>query len=191
MDNKSNYTDVLLRHYDAVWGRSSASLMWEYGPVEKLNDDFSIREFSPGDRIGMWVYATSGMSSHIEEGEPVELHIFSHRQDRGLAELLTSVAYYHKFAARLNLHHTVNFGQPWQDNSGCDHGFISLPYINGPELMDCFFRKGNIKCYWMIPVTENEVKFKIQYGVEALEAIFEREALDYLDPGREDVVKAG
>lgn len=96
-----------------------------------------------------------------KEGEPVELHMFACRQDRGLAELLTSVAYYHKLVAKLNLHHTVNFGQPWQDNSGCDHGFISLPYRNGLQLRDCSYRKGNIKCYWTIPVTKNEVEFKI------------------------------
>lgn len=190
MDDENNYTDVLSRHYDAVWGQGSTSLIWEYGPVDKLNDDFSVQEFPPGDRIGMWVYATSGMSSHMaKEGEPVELHMFSCRQDRGLAELLTSVAYYHKLVAKLNLHHTVNFGQPWQDNSRCDHGFISLPYINGPALMDCAYLGGNIKCYWMIPVTENEVAFKIKYGAEALEAIFDREALDYPDPGRNDVTR--
>ena len=41
----------------------------------------------------------------------------------------------------------------------------------------------------MIPVTENEVAFKIKYGAEALEAIFDREALDYPDPGRNDVTR--
>lgn len=44
-----------------------------------------------------------------------------------------------------------------------------------------------VQCLWLIPVTSNEVVLKKKQGLEALEALFERSALDYADPRRPDL----
>jgi hypothetical protein len=67
--------------------------------------------------------------------------------------------------------------------------FISLPYLDGPELEDMQVNQNkSIKFYWLIPVTAKEVDFKKSKGVEALESKFEQRAFDYIDPQRRSTV---
>ena len=102
---------------------------------------------------------------------------------------MTVCASYHRNGLPLNLHHTVNIGQPWLDNSQCDHGFISLPYLDGEELQIFNFGGKEIHCYWFIPITEKERDFKIENGYEALEQLFEDNRFDYLNPKRDSLVE--
>ena len=101
-----------------------------------------------------------------------------------MVELLTICASYHRNGKPLNLHHTVNIGQPWLDESNCDHGFISLPYLDGEELEIFNFDGQEIHCYWFIPITKNERDYKSKNGYEALEELFEKKQFDYLNPNR-------
>jgi hypothetical protein len=91
-------------------------------------------------------------------------------------------------SARLGLNHTVNFGQPWQGESACTHGFISLPYLDGPALENFMLDQKVIKFYWLIPVTKEEVDYKAKYGVDALEDRFEAAGFNYINPLRPAVV---
>src|SRR5262249_2003043 len=143
-----------------------------------------VLEFAPTERRKMWTYATCCMSQPTDT-TPIELHIFSSQKDVNLVELLTVVAYYHKTSSKIGLHHTVNFGRPWQDTSLCEYGFVSLPFLDGPDLENLYL-PGNktIKFYWLIPVTKSEVEFKSRYGIEALEQKFDSKNLDYLNPRR-------
>jgi len=115
----------------------------------------------------------------------VELIVYASKADEALVELLTISASYHRNGAPLNLHHTVNIGQPWIDKSNCNHGLISLPYLDGPQLEIFSFAGYEVHCYWMIPVTEKEKNYKSKYGWEALEKLFENNKLDYLNPDRD------
>ncbi|MNX63498.1 Suppressor of fused protein (SUFU) [compost metagenome] len=83
----------------------------------------------------------------------------------------------------------MNIGQPWLDNSKCDYGFISLPYLAGSKLGIFEYDGEEIGCYWLIPITEKERDFKIEYGVEQLEQLFEDKQLDYLNPERSCLVE--
>lgn len=177
-----DYQQSVSEHYSAVWKANPKIYLWEKGPVEKLSFEFRVLEYSPVDSRGLWTYATCGMSS-LSDDFPVELHICSSKQDTGLIELLTSIAYYHKNEAAIGLNHTVNFGKPWQDNSTCEYGFVSLPYLDGPALEDFQYGNKQIKCYWLIPVTRSEVEYKNKYGTEALEQKFDA-GLDFIDPKR-------
>jgi hypothetical protein len=126
--------------------------------------------------------------SQPEDAERLELHLVTWEKkaiEHGLVELLTVVAHYHRTGRALGLGHTVNFGRPWLPGSRCTHGLISLPYLDGPNLE--WLAEPRIQFLWLIPVTEAEVRYKRQHGLEALEQRFEESQFNYLDPVRASV----
>lgn len=183
-----SYQNQIIKHYEEVWEVTANLYLWDKGPIEKLPYDFRILEFAPTKKRNMWTYATCCMSNP-EDVYPLELHIFSSERDDTIIELLTSVAYYHRNTSQLGLHHTINFGRPWRNGAESNHGFISLPYLDGPHLEDMELNRNKIvKFYWLIPVTEKEVIFKIENGVAALERKFEQIDFDYINPKRRGLV---
>jgi hypothetical protein len=181
--------EEIQHHYERVWNVKGIPRYWYKGPIEKLNSDFCVLEFPSTKKRDMWTYATCCLSD-IKEERPIEIHIFSSRQDESLIELLTTIAYYHKNNVRIELSHTVNFGRAWQATSKCEYGFISLPYLDGPDLENGKITsyRNIVKFYWLIPVTEAEVNFKIKHGSEELEDLFDTKKLDYLNPARKSLV---
>jgi hypothetical protein len=134
---------------------------------------------TPG--TSLWTYATSCMSKQ-EDANPLELHMFSRHESEEIVELLTATAHFHRTGKTLGLGHTVSFGKPWQRESLCDHGLISLPYLDGPSLENLNIGSKLLKCNWLIPITKAEVEFKKKFGLEALEQKLENNAFDYLNP---------
>jgi hypothetical protein len=122
--------------------------------------------------------------SQPEDALPLELHMFSPRASDGITELLVVTAHFHRTGAKLNLWDSVNFGRPWLDESNCDRGLISLPYLDGPSLETLNVGPARARFYWLIPVTSSEVDYKRQHGIEALEKKFEQNRFNYLDPRR-------
>lgn len=183
------YKKEIIAHYESVWGNKANIKHLRLGPFRDLPVNFCILEFPPTPKRNMWTYATCCMSQ-INDALPIELHMFSSIQTDEIVELLTAVAHYHRTGIYLNLNHTVNFGKPWQDASKCDHGFISLPYLDGPDLEDMVLKELNllIKFYWLVPVTSYEVDYAKQCGVNALEQKFESAGFNYLDIHRKSVV---
>lgn len=183
------YNDALVEHYVGVWKVEPVVRKWTRGPVHDLPGTFRVLEFPPGPNRSMWTYATCGMSS-TGEVAPVELFLLTRdRTDRAI-ELLYIVTHYHRTGARLGLEHTVNFGQPWLPKSKCDHGLISLPYLDGPKLENFVPPTTDflVQCLWLIPITKAEREFKKANGLDALESRFESTSFDYLDPERPSVV---
>lgn len=174
---------IIESHYRAVWGVEGIPCLFPFGPFRSLPEDFLVLKFPPSAERNAWVYATRCMSQPEDES-PVELHMFSSADALELIELMYMTAYFHRTAAHLNLGHSVNFGKPWLPGSDCDHGLISLPYLDGPKL-EILDRSGtNARCYWLIPITASEVAFKRAHGLDALEERFEQAQFNYLDPGR-------
>jgi hypothetical protein len=163
-------------------------LTFDKGPKEKLLSDFHVLEFPPNQKHSMFCYCTVGMSADRLDGNLIELVVYAPKPDNSLVELLTVCASYHRNVLPLNIHHTVNIGQPWLDESKCDHAFISLPYLDGQELEIFNFEDSEIHCYWLIPITEKERDFKIENGCEALEQLFEEKQIDYLNPDRDSLI---
>ena len=127
--------------------------------------------------------------SAVDDSDKIELHLFSPGSDESLVELLTIVAHYHKNVSALGLWHTVNFGRPWLGESQCEYGLISLPYLDGPKLEHFELpEQTTVNCYWLIPITKAERDYKQQFGVEALETLFEEKQFNYLDANRPSVV---
>jgi len=174
-------------HYRSVWDNVPTCLKLLSGPMRLVDDSFRIAEFPPTEVRKMWTYASIGMAD-LRQSAPIELHLFAPVQDRSLVELLTAVAYYHTTVAGISLHHTVNFGRPWREGATCSHGFVSLPYLDGPRLENLQAGDDPVKCFWLIPITDAELAFKRQHGVESLENSFDRSPFDYLDARRNSVV---
>lgn len=186
----SVYRDRLVQHYETAWQASGTPVPWDEGPRADLPAEFTILAFPPRPQRAMWTYATAGMALP-EDDRPIELHLFSPEQYAAHAELLTAIAHYHRTGRRLDVGHTVNFGRPWMPGSPCDHGLISLPYLDGPAVEVLETDAYTVHCYWLIPITQREVTYKKTHGLDALEAAFEQHNVDYLDPQRESVVNDG
>lgn len=179
-----SYAAALRQHYESYYGLSGRPCSWQKGPREKLHPDFFILEIPPNDKHPFWAYCTVGMSLDQSAESRLELVLYSPYQDDSQVELLTACASYHRNILPLDLHHTVNFGRPWLAASILDHGFISLPYLDGEALEIYDWENRELHCYWLIPITEQERDFKISHGCEALEQLFEDRSLDYLNPHR-------
>jgi len=65
---------------------------------------------------------------------------------------------------------------------------VSLPYPFGPDLEICCVDGEHISLYWLLPITAAENQNATQNGTEALEQIFDREALEYWDFKRKSLV---
>lgn len=181
------YTERVRAHYRECWDDAGSEVHFRGGPWHELPAGFVILEFAPRASRAMWTYATCGMS-RATDPEPIELHIFSPRQSLEVVELLVASAHFHNTGHRLGLAHSVNFGKPWLDASNCDHGIISLPYLDGPTLEVMDLPGGKIaRFYWLVPVTASEVEYKKRLGLEELERKLEAANFDYLDPLRQSV----
>lgn len=124
-----------------------------------------------------------------EDTDGVELFLFSSQPNETAVEILYAIAHFHRTGSRLGLGHTINFGKGIVPNSPCTHGLVSLPYLDGPQLETMRHSDGGMThFYWLLPVTQKEVAFKRQKGLEELEQRFENKEFDYLDPFRESVV---
>lgn len=188
--NSKEYTVKLKQHFETYFGATGKPLMLDKGPKEKLHPDFFVLELPPNKRHSMFCYCTVGMSADRLDDNKIELVVYAPKPDISLVELLTYCASYHRNKLPLNIHHTVNIGQPWLDDSKCDHAFISLPYLDGDDLELFNFEGNSIHCYWLIPITEKERDYKIENGCEALEQLFEERQLDYLNPNRSCLVSS-
>lgn len=177
---------LALAHYERCWGKVDRLETLERGPMPRLAPRFGVAVFAPREGRALWTYATMGMSS-LSSGM-LEAHMFSKCGSSEITEVLTMVAHFHMTASGLGLHHTVNFGRPWIGGSECDHGLLSLPYLDGPTLEEQDSPSGLVRHLWLIPITRSELSFKKSCGVEALEDRFELSQFDFADPGRAAVV---
>jgi hypothetical protein len=181
------YQADLLAHYQTCWHTQPVSLRSSRLANQPIGAAFHVLEFAPAAYRARWTYATCGMSSWCVD-HPLELHLFSAQQDKGLVDLLTTVVHYHQTEHALGLGHTVNFGVPWQADSRCSYGLLSLPYLDGPALEKLHVGRRQVSCYWLVPIKKAERDFKRDFGLEALEELFDQSPLDYLAPLRASVV---
>jgi len=178
--------DSIKRHYQTNWHEFSEH-HFNKGPIYELLPEFCVLKFQPGKKRNSWIYATCGMSENKNE-QRLELFILSAVENDFLIELLTVIAHYYADGNNLGLGHTINFGCPWYDGSLCDHGLISLPYLDGPSLEWLEIGGRKIQFLWLIPITKDELEYKKVNGLESLEDLFEEASFNYSDPLRQSVV---
>ncbi len=175
----SEYIDQIIEHYESYFHKRAVE-------KEQQFDDFVVLEFPPNVRHDSWAYCTVGMS--LNSTEKIELVLYSPVQDDSLVELLTMTAYYHQTHSNLSLNHSFDIGRPWLPTSNATCGFISLPYLDGPEFELIDVDNETIHCYWLIPITVSEKEYLIKNGVEALETLFESKQIEFLNVSRNSLV---
>jgi hypothetical protein len=186
LDALTSY-DEIEAHYERHWGPSFDEIQWP-GAMASLDPEFRILVFAPRDGRAHWTYATCGMC--VGPARPVlETHLFiDSRDDRACVEVLTHLAYFHQTGEPLGLHHTVAFGNPWIPGSALAFGFLSLPYLDGPDLEWQRIRRGDVRHLWLLPITAAERELKKTSGVETLEQLFDERGPQYANPMRASVV---
>jgi hypothetical protein len=181
--NTKAYTKWLQRHYedhfDVEGIRCSLPLK-----DNKLHKDFFVLEIPPNKRRDMYAYCTVGMSCDRLDENLTELFVYSPVQTKTLASLMSWCAAYHRNRFAIKTNHTISIGQPWLHDSTCDHGLVSRPHIDGKELEYFYFEGSIIQCHWFIPITELERDYRMKYGTPALEKLFAKKQVDYLNPRR-------
>lgn len=173
-------------HYLMNWSEYSKCI-FNKEPIHELLPSFNVLKFKPNKKRNSWIYATCGMSGN-DKKQGLELFILAPTENDFLINLLVAIAHYHACGNVLNLGHTINFGYAWYEGSKCDHGLISLPYLDGPDLEWLEMKSMNIRFLWLIPITAEELQYKKDNGVEALENKFEEAEFNYIDPFRNSVV---
>ena len=152
---------------------------------------FRVHAVGPGPRgSNAWTYVT-GLLAGDAPGRARPAFVLATREFTLRAvELLARNAYFHAGPEdqRLGLGHTVDLGEPWLPGSARDHGLISLPYPWGPDLERCDWDGGHARLLWLLPITRAERDYKVEHGVDALEARFQAARLDFADPDRTSVV---
>ena len=163
-------------------------VQWTLGPMPSLFPEFRVLQISPGPKTGNWVYISLGTwQVNVFNSPRLEFIVIAPDKDLQYVELLTAAAYYHHME-HLDLGHTFPLGEPLSPNSLCTHMQVSLPYPFGPDLEICRVDGEHIHLYWLLPITAAENQYVVQKGTEALEQIFDREALEYWDFKRKSLV---
>jgi hypothetical protein len=155
---------------------------------------FHVVVIGPGPRTGLWTYASLGASC-IETGEHgIEFFVLAPEPEDAHVELIAMVAHYHATPTanyRLGLGHTVKIGRPWLPGSTCWNLLVSLPYPFGPELERCAVPGGHAQLLWLLPITGEELHFKKEHGLDALEQEFDAAAVEFWKSLRKSVVPRG
>lgn len=184
---RQRYFEAIRNHYSACWSSKPDEVNFREGPINELPAEFRVLRLAPSQKRKMWTYATACMSQR-QDPNPIELHLFAPSRNDEIAELLVATSHYHRTGEWLGLGHSINFGRPWWGGSLCDHGLLSLPYLDGPTLEWMQFGEVKVRFLWLIPVTASEIEFKRTKGLEALERKLESAKFNYLDPKRPSVV---
>lgn len=184
-------TDAVANHQHKYFaGHVSVERRWP-GPIDQRAPGMRVHEFAPGPRTPAWTYASVGVwsATHTAEGHGLEFVMLAPGQYDRMVELVTLAAFFHAGpeSQRLDLGHTVPIGEPWLPGSSCDHLLVSLPYTFGPELEWTEWEGGHARHLWLLPITEAERQFKVEFGQEALEQRLENAAVVPTDPQRASV----
>ena len=108
---------------------------FDRGPINRRVPNFEVACIGPGPKIGLWTYVTLGCWDAMHQGEHgLEFILVGSGDDDRHLETLAMNAYYHAGpeSQHLDLGHTVPIGQPWVDDSACDHLLVCLPTRSAP-----------------------------------------------------------
>lgn len=154
-------------------------------------DPFRVLELAP-DEGPLWFYVSLGASAvEGRHGERIEFLLATQGQRAEGPGRVTMSAWYHASpdaGKRLALGDTVPIGEPWLDDSPCDHYLVSRPYPFDPGLEVFDSGTAHVHFLWLLPITAAEREFKAEHGADALEERFERASVEYWRPDRPSLV---
>jgi hypothetical protein len=173
-----------INHLD---GHDVSEFKWQPGPMKEIAPSFHVLRFAPGPKYELWTYVSVGASSLGSPKSKLEFAIFSSYESPRFVELITMSAHY-QLRQMLSVGDTVPLGEPWVPNSSCASYMLSLPYPLGPEFEICEVDDGHVHTLWLLPITEKEHRYKVENGVEELEAAFDEKEIEYWDFDRQSAI---
>ena len=172
-------------------GHDAREKVWRGGPMARSHPSFSVLEFAPGPRSGLWNYVSVGaLDFRPPNDTKLEFLLCADRSIERAVELVTMAAWYHETDG-LGLGHTLPIGGGWVPGASCDHFLISLPYPYGPELEVVPINGEGARLLWLLPITGSERDYAATHGPEALEELLQSNSIEYWVPGRPSVVFDG
>jgi hypothetical protein len=184
--NASALAENVAAHFGA--SGSARFYRWTKGASFAALPDLQIVEITIGSKVH---YVTAGASRILDQpGYGLEFCLIANAPSCTFVELMTMVTYLHSMPEhRLGVGHTLNIGRPIVDASVLDRLLVSLPYPYGSGFEFAHASDGaHIRFLWLVPIGTREAQFRHDHGLEALEARFEEEALDFADLSRPEVV---
>jgi hypothetical protein len=181
--------DAVRRHLERVWpDHPQEEFSWTLGPIEERLPGFRVRRVTPVMPTDPWVYVTVGAAG-VADGDGREFFILSPAESPRHVETLAMVASFHADArSRLSIGRTVNIGRPWIEGAAAGHFLVSLPYPYGPVLEHCVAPGRHVQVLWLVPITEAEVRYVGERGLEAFEQLLETSQVDVISPSRRSLV---
>jgi hypothetical protein len=171
-------------------GHDVAAKTWPLGPMKDSHPGFQVLEVAPGPKSKLWNYVSVGAVDMGGSEVKLEFLLSIVEQSERAVELVTMTAWYHS-RHRLGLGHTMPIGEPWTAEASCDHFLVSRPYPYGPDLEIVPAESDHIHVFWLLPITRAEREYKATHGLDALERLFDANAIRYWVPDRPSVVFDG
>lgn len=148
-----------------------------------VSPSFAVHEIGPGPAHPGWAYLTDGCWwVHPDAHHGVEFVLLTDRRSPWCVEHLTMTSHYYATPPaasrrRLNVGDTFPHGSPVQEGSVLDHYYVSDPYPWDQRLWRFDGELGHVRVLWTQPISAAERQYKVDHGHEALEELFEREAI--------------
>ena len=179
-----------LAHLHAFFaGRAIETERLSKGRIVREVPGFEVLVVTPSAPSDAWCYVSNGARDISIHGDRQEYCLLAQSDDEAHREILAMVASYHASARYGGVHlgRVLDIGQPWTRGATCDHLLVSLPYPFGPRF-EHVPSEPPVRVLWLLPITKREAELARDDGVEALEQLFERLAIDTLDPRRRSAV---
>jgi hypothetical protein len=188
-DPTSHIRRALHDHFDSFWpGHDKSLIRLEDHPITTTAPNFRVACIHPQSDDEPWAYLSiGGFELSHERSCGLEFLLLARDKSEHLAQTLALVASLHS-QAPLRQGSVVDLQDPWIRGSEHRHLLVTLPYPYGPGLEYCTAGLYSLRILWLLPITQSEFELLKQDGVEALEAHFEQEGIDFLDPTRASVV---
>jgi len=168
--------------------RSVTSRRWSGIVPNRVPDDFRVLELAPSRAGEPWAYVSLGNWEYVHAGRcSLEFILLAPSQSERHVELLTMTAFYDRHE-HLDLGHVFPLGEPWLPGSALDVLLVSLPYPFGPALENAHVGEKHVRFLWLLPITQAERAYRLEYGLDALEDQFEAKGLEYWRPDRVSLV---
>ncbi|GEM_PF-935872 len=176
-------------HVDSHWpGYDKSLLRVGDHPVTTASPNFRVACIHPKNSEEPWAYLSLG--AYELGADPLcglEFLLLARERSEHHAGILALVASLHSQSA-LKQGSVIDLQEPWIAGGTLQHLLVTLPYPYGPNLERCQAGLFSLRVLWLLPITGAEFALTKREGLEALEARFEAEGIDFLDPDRASVV---
>ncbi len=180
-----NYAKAREAHYEKFFGPITQLIMHS---TDSRKPHIDIYQFEPADTRPYWVLITGGMSDlrqHIPDelvgkiAPRAEILLHAEEPKPWMFHVLKELAWI-PFDKETFLYwsHVVPNGMPMTaEPSELTNFFFLPPYFEGAELNTLYLDGDRVDFLWMVPIADGESEYKLEYGAEALETLFEKAKL--------------